>query len=159
MLGVEVDLEHLTSGKIIVDNKASRKEELVTAIKQILSDGRVVPSSIPSLLGRLQFADLQLMGRTGKLAMADIREMMTSSDKAVLLQREVVDALEVLQKRMNCGKPRTLYAGKPMAPVVVFTDGAFEPNGDGTFSATVGGVLIPREGEVRVFGCKVNPRV
>ena len=60
---------------------------------------------------------------------------------------------------MGCGKPRTLYIGKPAPPFVVFTDGAFEPNRDGTFSATVGGVLIPRGGTVRVFGCKVNPNV
>ena len=158
MLGVEVDLKHLPADKIVVDNKASRKEELETVIKQILSKGYLVPSSIPSLLGRLQFADLQLMGRTGKLAMADIREMMTLSDKEVSLQPEVIAALEVLHSRMSCGKPRTLYIGKP-APFVVFTDGAFEPNSDGTFSATVGGVLIPRGGTVRVFGCKVNPNV
>ena len=99
------------------------------------------------------------MGRTGKLAMADIREMMTSSDKAVSLQPDVISALEVLQSRMSCGKPRTLHIDKPKAPVVVFTDGAFEPNGDGTFSATVGGVLISRDGPVRVFGCRVNPKV
>ena len=159
MLGVEVDLTHLLSDRVIVDNKTSRKEELCNAIEQILSDGCIIPSSIPSLLGRLQFADLQLMGRTGKLAMADIREMMTSSDKSVPLQPDVISALEVLQSRMSCGEPRTLHIDKPKAPVVVFTDGAFEPSGDGTFSATVGGVLIPRDGPVRVFGCRVNPKV
>ena len=159
MLGVEVDLTHLLSDRVIVDNKTSRKDELCKAIKHILSEGCIVPSAIPSLLGRLQFADLQLMGRTGKLAMADIREMMTSSDKSVALQPDVIAALEVLQSRMSCGKPRTLHIDRPKAPVVVFTDGAFEPIGDGTFSATVGGVLIPRDGPVRVFGCRVNSKV
>ena len=73
MLGVMVD--DLKSGLVPVDNKESRKKEMVGALDEILRSRQVVPADLPALMGRLQFADMQLSGRGGKLAMADIREL------------------------------------------------------------------------------------
>ena len=42
----------------------------------------VVPATLPSSLGRIQFAEGQLHGRAGKLAMADIRELGQSEQQA-----------------------------------------------------------------------------
>ena len=65
---------------------------------------------------------------------------------------------------MVSGKPRTLRVLASERPVVLFTDGAYEPadegRGDGsTGAATIGGVLFLPDGTVRVFGCEVDPEV
>ena len=68
-------LQNLKSGLVPVDNKELRKKEMVGALDEILRSRQVVPADLPALMGRLQFADMQLSGRGGKLAMADIREL------------------------------------------------------------------------------------
>ncbi|CAK9064420.1 unnamed protein product, partial [Durusdinium trenchii] len=77
-LGVLVNLSQASQGKIVVDNKPSRKQELLETIDKvlgpILGDGFVIPIQLPSILGRMQFADMQLAGKMGGLAMADLRE-------------------------------------------------------------------------------------
>ena len=95
----------------------------------------------------MQFADFQLiMWRTGKLAMADIRDLSGESKLKHSLTSEVVRAFEVLLLRVTSGKPRTLKVTPPSMPTLVFTDGAFEPVEGGGVSATVGGVFIPPSG-------------
>ena len=75
MRGVMVDASQSTIGLVSVDNKDSRKKEVVSALDDILGPAQVFPADLPALTGRLQFADMQLSGRGGKLAMADIREL------------------------------------------------------------------------------------
>ena len=75
MLGVEVDLSHCKNGVTKVDNKQKRKDELVEVITELMDRESVVPAVLPSILGRMQFADMQVAGKMGKLAMADIREL------------------------------------------------------------------------------------
>ena len=54
MLSVELDLR---------DSKA---------IEEIMAAGQINCTGLPSVLRRLQFADLQVLGRVGKLVMADV---------------------------------------------------------------------------------------
>ncbi len=75
MLGVVIDASRSSEGLVKIDNKESRKTEVVNALNDILRDAQLIPADLPALMGRLQFADMQLSGRGGKLAMADIREM------------------------------------------------------------------------------------
>ena len=74
-LGIELNLTGCDNGLVEVQNKPSRVTELSEALDCIIDKGTVVPSTLPSTLGRLQFAELQIMGRAGRLAMADIRAM------------------------------------------------------------------------------------
>ncbi|CAK9064419.1 unnamed protein product, partial [Durusdinium trenchii] len=67
-LGVLVNLSQASQGKIVVDNKPSRKQELLETIDKVLGDGFVIPIQLPSILGRMQFADMQLAGKMGKEA-------------------------------------------------------------------------------------------
>lgn len=75
ILGVMVECNEVDSGKLIYSMKESRRLEALKAIDVILESGKVTPILLPSVLGRLQFADGQLAGRAGKLAMADIRAL------------------------------------------------------------------------------------
>ena len=42
------------------------------AIEEIMAAVEINCTGLPSVLGRLQFADLQVLGRVGKLVMADV---------------------------------------------------------------------------------------
>ena len=83
MLGVKVDCSDVRSkGEIKYVMKESRRTEIIECIDKILGDGSLVPFDLPSFLGRVQFADGQLTGRSGRLAMADIRDMGLTSKES-----------------------------------------------------------------------------
>ena len=120
--------------------------------------------------GRVQFAEAQILGRQGRLALADIRNLERRQAREVvldeteveafkmLLDETEVEAFKMLRQRMLSGRPRTIAVSAPQSPVLVFTDGAFEPSGDGMV-ATVGGVIFTPNGNeflVRAFGCRLG---
>ena len=159
MLGVMVDASKSDEGLVKVDNKESRKSEVVNALNDIIRDACLVPADLPALIGRLQFADMQLSGRGGKLAMADIREIGNESKQPHKLDADVIEAFELLKTRFSQGEPRSFLAEIPTHPIVVFTDGALETSDDGTLSATIGAVALFPNGSVSVFGSRVDSSV
>ena len=107
---------------------------------------------LPAVLGRVQYAELRIAGRHGKLAMAEIRESEKCQDKKEVIKLDALsrDAFKILLARLDNGKPKILQADDPERPVILFTDGAVERNSEGDIEATVGGVLFVA-GAVRVF--------
>ena len=117
--------------------------------------GIIRPSEMPSLFGRLQFCEAQLLGRQGRLAMADLRLLERSRENRVKIGSDQQDSFRSLLERLKNAKPRTIFASPPCPPVLVFTDGACEPDGD-SFAGSIGGVLVvPTNGEptIKAFGC------
>ncbi|CAE7235571.1 unnamed protein product [Symbiodinium sp. CCMP2592] len=77
LLGVRVDLG--TFGVVKIGNKPDRAASIAAAVDSVLSEGRLDPKTLPSLFGRIQFAEGQLHGRLGRLALADLRACTMSS--------------------------------------------------------------------------------
>ena len=77
------------------------------------------------------------------------------------LSAEILEALDNLKQRMSSGKPRSLSVNDGTRPFILFTDGAYEheDGGDGTGTATIGGVLILPDKTAKVFGCFVHKEV
>jgi hypothetical protein len=75
MLGVVVDAGDASGSQVLVRNKEERAAELVEALDVVLDKGSVTPREVPRLFGRLQFAEAQVLGREGKLAMASLRHI------------------------------------------------------------------------------------
>ncbi len=157
MLGIK--LSGSRSGVVVVDNKESRKSEMAELLGKILETKKVVPSELPSTLGKLQYADMQVSGRTGKLAMCDIRALGYNGSKAVDISQETCLAFEMLRKRLVSGKPKRFEVTVLEKPIVIFTDGAFERVVTGKPVATIGGVCLPPTGDVKVFGCHVDEEI
>lgn len=151
ILGVVVECDRVKDGTLVYSMKPSRREEGLKAITEILEKGQVTPASLPSTLGRLQFADGQLAGRAGKLAMADIRAMGLQSKHSISLDEDARDALLLLKARFEDNMPKTVALVSESNPVLVFTDGSYEP-AEGADVAMIGGVLIDGHEQVRVFG-------
>ncbi|CAL1143235.1 unnamed protein product [Cladocopium goreaui] len=158
MLGIILDTSK--HGCVVIDNKDTRKAELAAEIRKILERGNMDVDTLPSVLGRVQFAEMRISGRQGKLALADIREWERSAkiQKQLVLDPVSMEAFKTLLARVTSGKPQQLSADVPERPVIIFTDGAVETNENGNVEATIGGVLI-YDNTVQMFGNRVDDDV
>ena len=158
ILGIVLDLSGGAGGKITISNKPSRVDELREALDSIMCSGVIVPNRLPSVLGKLQYADSQVWGRAGKLALADLREMGHTSPASVALGETQVEAFAVLKSRLCSGKPKAFLADEVTKPVLIFTDGALEYE-QGLSVATIGAVYMDPSGRTEVFGAEVPESV
>ena len=67
MLGVRLDLGSCREGIVKVSNKPGRIDEILQTWTTVLEQRKLRPSDLPSPLGRLQYADMQIAGRSGRL--------------------------------------------------------------------------------------------
>ncbi|CAE7253423.1 unnamed protein product, partial [Symbiodinium sp. CCMP2456] len=161
VLGVTLDASDMSRGVVRVMNKRERARDIASSIQQVLEDGCIDPRQIPSLFGRIQFSESQLMGRQGRLALAQIRKLAEARHKHVLTPLEI-SAFENLRARMLSGRPREIPVRLEGGRTYVFTDGACDKNDNG-FSCAIGGVLyrVLSSGayETRASGCDLDEAV
>ena len=155
MLGVELDLREISKGLIKVQNKPARVTEVAECLSTILDSGVIEAHALPSYLGKLQYAEAQLWGRTGKIALTDLREATLHKTGVFQISEEAREAITVLLERFTSGRPRELRASVACRPHLVFTDGALEYGESGEPVASIGGVLVSRNGKVACFRCDV----
>ena len=154
LLGVRLDLTDVELPRVRVSNKPDKAAEVADAITKVLETGKLEARVVPSLFGRIQFTEGQLMGRQGRLALADLRACVKVGG-IVRLGPHAIDCFNNLKYRLTSGVPRTINACECDDVVYVFTDGACEPDGD-AFRCTVGGVVYHKLNSVwqtRYFGC------
>ena len=156
VLGIEIDCSRSEEGLLLISNKQGRAEEVCEALQGFLAAGSMSRKDFARLMGRLQFADAQVMGKSGRLAMSDVRRWAKAYDQPTLfLLGPAVEAYRVLIQRLKVGTPRLVPCCMAERVWHVFTDGASEG-----MSNTVGGVLH-RSGDitVRFFACHVSRAV
>ncbi|CAE7605292.1 SLC24A2 [Symbiodinium sp. CCMP2592] len=95
MLGVLVDTSDDSLASVKIGNKPDRAATLSEALGSIISSGRVEVRTLPTLFGRLQFAEAQILGRTGRLAVADVRKLEHSKSEFVDLRDDQLQAFKV----------------------------------------------------------------
>ena len=161
LLGVTLDLSEPSLDSILVRNKEGRAEKIAKALEEIIHNGSVDVRTLPSIFGRIQFAEAQILGRTGRLAMAELRRLEKSSVRRVHLLPDQIKAFELLLWRAKHGPPRRIMTAPAGPPLLLFTDGACEPRRDDPerFEASVGGVLFIPDGtsvRARAFGCVLH---
>ena len=101
------------------------------------------------------YAEAQLWGRTGRIALADLREVTLHKTGVFPVTEETRRALEILLERFTSGRPKELIASVPCKPHLLFTDGALEYDELGNPEASIGGVWIDRDGKTFCSGCNV----
>ena len=156
MMGVELDLLDAKTGTIKVRNKASRSSELCEVLERILKQKKVVVKELPTTLGKLQFAEGQLCGRSGRLALSELRRHEKSGDKEAILDNRSLDASLLLFEKLRNGKPRTIGISPKTKPFLLFTDGALEYDEWSKPIAGIGAVLMCPNNANFVFGTKVT---
>ena len=73
-LGVVFNLENTSDGLAHISNTASRVEEIVAEILKVTTEGGITLTAAQKLRGRMQFAEAQLYGRTGKRCLRALRD-------------------------------------------------------------------------------------
>ena len=117
LLGVTLDLSDDRLLDVRIANKKSRVAEMSKSLQTVLEEGKVVTSSLPAIFGRLQFCEGQLLGRQGKLALADIRILEESNQRVSVIDALCRDALESLKRRLTESRPRIISASEPFNPM------------------------------------------
>ncbi|CAK9011251.1 unnamed protein product, partial [Durusdinium trenchii] len=153
VLGVVADVAQVNTLGVRVSNKPSRIKEVSGMIQAVIGNGKPSFTESSKLLGRIQYADSQIMGRTGRLAMCAIRESVKRHENMSTLSSEALQSFRVLLDRLSNGVPRIVPCNDCLPPVLVFTDGASE--GD---LHTVGGVLFDPELDRPEFFSGVLPQ-
>ena len=158
LLGVQLGLARLEGGILVVENTAKRVAELIQAAWTAKERGELLPGEALSLLGRLQFAEAQLFGRWGALMLGPIREIASRHSAGSPLRAEARQALGWVIEYLTDSRPRTLKRGAAEAPLVLFTDGAFEPvRGSASWGRIGGCIWDQQEGVIDFFGEDVPP--
>ena len=124
----------------------------------MIEERYIAVDQMPSKLGKLQYAEAQLWGRAGRLALADIRHAASLGKVTVELDVRACKAVELLRSKLLSGRPRTISVSKKKMPVVIFTDGSLEYD-NGKRVAGIGGVCILPCGHVEIFGAEVPQEI
>ena len=149
VLGVDLDLRDSDAGKILVRNKPSRVAEVSSVIQHVLQQGKISTKDASRLAGRLQFADSQIMGRLGRLALHDFRQCLKEPGPEHTLDQPSLRSLSTLMSRLQTGQPKEIPCFSDQPPVVICTDGASE--GD---DHTIGGIVSNGD-QLEYFACRV----
>ncbi|CAE7566848.1 unnamed protein product [Symbiodinium sp. CCMP2592] len=151
MLGVEVDCSRFSEGLVLVRNKPGRAEELIASLDEVLEEGLISRKRYLSLMGRLHYTDSYILGKAGRLFMAEVRSWAKAhSGPELKLDDCVRRSLERLLNRLRCGTPRHVPCSVADHVVHIYTDGASKGS-----SHTVGGVLMFQNQVHTYFGCSV----
>ena len=152
VLGVEIDTSKAMDGFVLVRNKPGRVTEVTDTVNGILARGTLTSKEASRILGRIQFADAQIMGRVGRIAMHEFR-LAIKSHESIALDQCAIESLHVLMDRLSSGEPRMIPCCDQRRPILVFTDGASEVSGH-----TIGGVMF-NDNKFEYFSCAVPERL
>ena len=152
LLGAVVDLSSATQGVVSVHNKPSRISDLQELVNNICNSQTVAISSLETLKGRLLYAAGHTFGRCTQLAIQLISRV-ARRGPLVLPDDHLKD---VIVSAMHClvhSKPRRVEAWSGRVPILLFTDGACENEGE---LVTHGAVLFdPEPNLALMFGDEI----
>ena len=149
ILGVSLDLSQSDEGVIRVHNKEGRLESLWQALSSMKADRAKVYDSLASFKGRLLFATNHVFGRCAQIctqlvSQAQKQGMQAGSADGIF--KAATEALNILE----ASGPREIARWGDGPPVLIFTDGACEENGN---MVTHGAVMFdPTTGRQEYFG-------
>lgn len=131
-LGVQVNLSTLSSdGSFQLSNKPSRVRDQVDEIDGILKCGSLPHFQAASLHGKLQYSEAQIFGRASVAALRVISQRAFCGPSVKHLNPVIVQALLDLSANLRLAAPRTISNTEITKPILMFTDGAAELDGEG----------------------------
>jgi hypothetical protein len=146
-LGVAFDLDESKAGICKVTNTESRAVEISLEIHRILDAGSITQLEALKLRGRMQFAESQIYGRTGKRCVASLRDF-ACRRRSKVFGRDAM-FLPLFVSLVKSGNPRKV-GSKNKHTVVMFTDACYEPESRDRVCG-LGGVLIDHFSGAKLF--------
>jgi hypothetical protein len=136
-LGVSFDLKASGLGSVSVRNTATRVAELCIDLQEVLDKGSVSAKQAQRLRGRMQFAEAQMFGRTGRRCLKVLGEF--SEGRQQLLRAKDSFFLGLFIRLLQSNIPREVRAlGNDN--VVIFTDACYERENN-LWPCGLGGVI------------------
>ena len=150
-LGVAFDLAGSNEGLAFICNTASRVDELRAELASVLEAGAISSKQAQRLRGRMQFADTQLYGRSGKRCLRTLGEF--AENKRFRLLPKDRFFLGLFADLLKENVPRELKAIEPHN-TVIFTDACYERE-SAVWPCGLGGVFF-FEDSVQFFSLCLN---
>jgi hypothetical protein len=153
-LGVAVDLSNSCMGRAFIRNTDARIQELCADLQAVLDEDKLNAKVAQRLRGRMQFAESQLFGRTGRRCLKVLGEF--AEGRRLRLQCKDKFFINLFKELLQCNVPREVCA-LGHSNVIVFTDACYERDSL-TWPCGLGGVFC--EGNERFyFSLEVNEHV
>jgi len=150
-LGVSFDLKASGLGSVSVRNTATRVAELCIDLQEVLNKGSVSAEQAQRLRGRMQFAEAQMFGRTGRRCLKVLGEF--SEGRQQLLRAKDSFFLGLFIRLLQSKIPREVRAlGNDN--VVIFTDACYERENN-LWPCGLGGVIC-FGGQTQFFSLPVD---
>ena len=152
-LGVVFNLRASCSGVCAVYNTEARVQEISTEINRVLEQGHISQVEAQKLRGRMQFAESQLYGRTGKRCICALRDF--SCKRRSKIQEREATFLKLFVNLLKSDTPRQVFCENKHS-VVIITDACYEKDARDRV-CSLGGVLVDKTSEVRLFfSCQLD---
>ena len=126
VLGINVDLSQSSVGKVSISNKPDRVKSLLDTVEGLCSSGRVERGEAASLHGQLNFAEGQYIGSELKPVMS-LFSSIAAEGWSDVRRSELVNAASFMSRVLKHARPKVIDLGDGLCPVLVFSDGAWEP--------------------------------
>ena len=152
-LGVLFDLAGSNKGICRIANTAARVEEISTEIHRLIQQGHVTQIEAQKLRGRMQFAESQIYGRTGKRCIGILKDF-ACRRRTNLLEREAM-FLKLFVSLLKSEEPRQVMS-EHQKSIVIFTDACYEKDSRDRVCG-LGGILCdPFLGTNCFFSCQLD---
>ena len=144
-------------GALRCSNTEERTRELRGLIDGVVAKGSLDSATALHLCGRLNFARSQMFGRGGSLAVAALNRR-GRQPGATRITPELRGALEWWREFLGSAVPRTVSVNPPEPPLLMWIDGAHEP--DDAVPTSCGAVFFdPRDAALEVFGLEIGSEI
>lgn len=150
-LGVFFDVSVASSGKAFISNTEARSAELCDELSKVVKDGKLTNKNAQRLRGRMQFAESQLFGRTGRRCMRVLTDF--AEGRKYSLSHKDKFFLLMFRDLLQSNVPREVRSLSD-ENVVIFTDACYERN-DSSWPCGLGGVIVA-ENSVAYFSVAVD---
>ena len=151
-LGVVFNVSNALTGSICIQNTERRVAELVADLLEVIQLRQLGQKQAQRLRGRMQFADAQIYGKTGRRCMRVLSSFAEGCKK--VLNAKDVFFLKLFVELLQSGNPRVVSA-LPSNNVLIFTDACYERNAR-SWICGVGGVLFLPDGTARKFSLELS---
>ena len=128
VLGVVINTKSLEQQKrLMVEPKATRRENLVVIIDKILADNYLAPSLAASIIGKFGFLCSTMFGKIGRCCTASVRARQYSNSLDFSLAKDIRVSL-ILMKMFALHAPeRMLDFSERTPPLLLYTDASDVP--------------------------------
>ena len=155
VLGVEVDLSQVAHGELVIRNKPDRVEQIKQFLCDIMDRGKITSAEAAALHGQLNFAQGQYYGCVLKPGMAFLQQILRDGWKPEL-KTSLGLVMAFIAASLMSSPPRVISVSDEITPVLIFTDGAYEPEGD-DMQGSAGLVIIDSVAQLKVVQPVVVP--